>query len=104
MPSGSKRYNVTALAYDKRGKLLAVGQNSYIKTHTLQAKYAAKVSRPKAIYLHAEIDALIKARGPVHKLVVLRYDNAGKPANSKPCSICQLAIRDFHVKHVEHTK
>lgn len=103
MPSGSKRYDITALAYDKRGKLLAVGRNSYVKTHPLQAKYGAKVGKPKAIYLHAEMDALIKAKGKAHKLVVLRYDNQGKPANAKPCAICQTAIRDFKIKRVEHT-
>lgn len=103
MPSGSKRYNITALAYDKSGRLLAVGKNSYIKTHPMQAKYARKAKKPAAIYLHAEIDALIKARGPVYKLVVLRYTNDGKPARAKPCEVCQLAITDLKVKKVEHT-
>lgn len=103
MPSGRKKYAITALAYNKAGKLIAVGQNSYIKTHPLQAKYAARTNRPNALFLHAEIHALIQAREPVHKLVVFRYDSAGKPKNAAPCEICQLAIKDFKVKHVEHT-
>lgn len=103
MPSGRRKYAITALAYNKAGKLIAVGTNSYIKTHPLQAKYAAKAHRPNAIFLHAEIHALIKACEPVHKLVVMRYDRAGKPKNAEPCSICKLALRDFNVQQVEHT-
>lgn len=97
------KYSITAFAYNKKGRLLSIGRNSYIRTHPLQGKYARKVGRPCAIYLHAEMDALIKAREPVHKLVIVRFTKDGKPANAKPCSICQLAIRDFNVKIVEHT-
>lgn len=99
----NKQQQITALAYDKRGKLLAVGRNSYTKTHPLQSKYANLSKRPAAIYLHAELDALIKARQQVHKLVVIRVNSKGKPVIAKPCPSCQLAIRDFNVKHVTHT-
>ncbi len=98
-----KLYEITALAYSKDGRLLSVGKNSYTKTHPLQARLAAKVGRPKAIYIHAELDALIKAREDVHKLVVLRYDSKGNPMMAKPCNICESAIRMFGVKNVEHT-
>ena len=99
----SRRYDITALAYSKRGKLLAVGKNSYTRTHPLQAKFGKQSGKPNAIYLHAELAALLKAREPVYKLVVFRYDRHGNPANSKPCPSCQLAIKSFGVKHVEHT-
>lgn len=99
----SKKHEITALAYDKRGKLLAVGRNSYTRTHPLQAHYGRKGGKPAAVYLHAELAALIKARQPVHKLVVLRFNKDGTPALAKPCPACQLAIRDFSVKHVEFT-
>lgn len=98
-----KRFQLTALAYDKRGKLLSVGRNSYTKTHPLAMYYGKKSGRPEAIYIHAELDALIKARGEVHKLVVLRYNARGEPVNAKPCAGCQLAIHDYGVKHVSHT-
>ncbi len=98
-----KRFQITALAYDKRGKLLSVGRNSYVKTHPLAGYYGKKSGRPDAIYLHAELDALIRARGDVHKVVVMRYNAAGKPVNSKPCAGCQLALKDWGVKHVVHT-
>ena len=98
-----KRFQLTALAYDKRGRLLSVGRNSYVKTHPLAGYYGKKSGRPDAIYLHAELDALIKARGNVHKLVVVRYNAHGEPVNAKPCKGCQLALKDFGVKHVSHT-
>ena len=99
----SRKYDITALAYNKRGRLLAVGRNSYTRTHPLQAKFGAKAGKPNAIYIHAELDALTRSREQVHRLVVLRYDIKGRPALAKPCPACQLAIKSFKVKHVEHT-
>lgn len=103
MSKGTKRQEVTALAYDRKGKLLSVGLNSYTKTHPLQAKFGRLTGRPNAIYLHAEMAALVKAKGPVHKLVVMRYGANGRPLLSKPCEACQMAIREFGVTIVEHT-
>lgn len=103
MTRRTKRFELVALAYNKRGKLLAVGHNSYVKTHPLQAKYGRLSGKPKAIYLHAELHALIKAKEQVHKLVILRYNKNGLPATAKPCAGCQLAIKDYGVKNVEHT-
>ena len=102
--SSGGRYNITAMAYSKKGRLLSIGFNSYEKTHPLQAKLGNKSGRPNAIYLHAEISCLIRAREQVHRLVVVRYDKDGKPALAKPCPSCQLAIRQFQVKQVEYTK
>lgn len=97
------RYKLTALAFDKRGRLLSIGTNSYIKTHPVQAKYACKAKEDYKIYLHAEIDALIKARGKVHRLVISRLEKDGRNLPSKPCPICQLAIEDYGVAEVEYT-
>lgn len=97
------RFSITALAYDRKGRLLSVGRNSYTKTHPLQAHYAKVSGRREAIYLHAEIAALVKARGKVHKVVVTRFNSMGQPVLSRPCPACQLALRDFGVKEVEHT-
>lgn len=99
----SKKYEITALAYDRRGRLLSVGRNSYVRTHPLQAKYSRQAGRPQAVYLHAELAALVKARAPVHRLVIMRYHINGQPALAKPCPACQLAIKEFNVKIVEHT-
>ncbi len=99
----SQKQHITALAYNKRGRLLSIGLNSYTKTHPLQAKFASKTDNPNRVFLHAELAALIKAQEKVHKLVVIRYDRHGKPANCKPCECCQRAIKHYGVKYVEHT-
>jgi len=101
----SKHYNITAIIYDKRGHILSIGKNSYIKTHPLQAKFAAKAGKEKAVYLHAEIAALVKLRdwSKAHKIVVMRFNKDGEPANAKPCSICQKALREAGISNIEHT-
>lgn len=99
----SKKYEITAIAYNKRGRVIAVGHNSYEKTHPTQAKFGRKSGKPNAIYLHAELRAILRAREPIHRLEVFRYDSKGKPANSKPCPSCQLAIKEYGIKKVVHT-
>lgn len=97
------RQSVTALAYSKKGQLLSIGHNSYTKTHTLQAKLAHKANEPHKIYLHAELDALLKARHPVHTLKIFRVNAKGEYVNAAPCPICRLAIAHFGVKKIIHT-
>jgi tRNA(Arg) A34 adenosine deaminase TadA len=101
----SQRHNITAILYDKRGKILAIGKNNYLKTHPLQAKSAQAVGEAYKIFLHAEIDALVKAKtwDKAHKLVITRFTKDGKPALAKPCKICQHAIKLAGIKLVEHT-
>ena len=94
---------VEAYAYDKRGRLLSVGRNSYTKTHPMQARYAAKAGVPKKQYLHAEVDALIKAKAQVHKLFIVRYGAKGETRLAKPCPLCDLVINNHGVKLVEYT-
>jgi deoxycytidylate deaminase len=99
-------HKVTAFVYNKKGMLLSVGKNSYIKTHTIQAKYGKMAGKPSSIYLHAEIDALIKARnrgGVPHRIFVARYYRDGSPAMAKPCPICMAAITDFGIEIIEWT-
>lgn len=103
MSRKTKRQSITALAYDSKGRLLSVGRNSYTKTHPIQALYARRTGRPNAIYLHAEIAALIKAKAPVYKLVVLRYGANGVPLLAAPCKACALALQEYGVKEIGHT-
>ncbi len=100
-----KRFEIWATVYDKRGRILAKGKNSYLKSHPLQWKFAKQVGLNHKIYLHAEIDAIrkVKNRSKIHKIVVERY-NSGKPAKSKPCPICEAAISAFGIKIVEYYK
>lgn len=96
------RQGHTAIVRDKKGRILAVGFNSYHKTHPLMARYSARTTNPCRIYIHAELDALLKARrrGVIHSLHVVRMDKRGNEMLSKPCPSCQVAIKDFKVKVV----
>jgi deoxycytidylate deaminase len=54
------------------------------------------------VYLHAEIAAIIKAKGKGYKIKIERYSNKGKPLPSKPCPICELAIKEAGIKVVSY--
>lgn len=97
--------SVTALAYDKRGRILSVGKNSYIKTHPLQAKAAAAVGEDSKVYLHAEVAALVKVRdwSKIYKIVVTRFNYKGEPVCAKPCRVCQYVLNQAGIEIVEHT-
>ncbi len=101
----SKKFNITAIIYDKRGNVLSVGKNSYLKTHTLQAHYAKKVGEEHKIFLHAEIHAITRLRrlADAYRMVITRYHVDGSPAPAQPCKICAAAIRHCGIKIVEHT-
>lgn len=102
----SKQHDITALIYDKRGRLLSLGKNSFIRTHPLQVYWTKKAKEdPHKIYIHAEIDAIVKCRnlGKAHKIVITRFNSKGEPVNCKPCPACQLAIAHAGIKHIEHT-
>ncbi len=98
-------HQITAVIYDKRGRVLSVGQNSYIKTHPLQKQHAHKVGLPLKEFLHAEIHAITRCNdlSKAHKISVFRYSKDGKPALAKPCKVCQSAIDAAGIKVVEHT-
>lgn len=101
----SKKYSITALIYDKRGQVLSVGKNSYVKTHPLQAQYAKQAGEPHRVFLHAEIDAIVKCRDltRAHKIVIFRFMEDGSPAMARPCCVCQQAIAKTPIKVIEHT-
>lgn len=101
----TQRQNITALVYDRKGRLLSMGKNSYLKTHPLQAKIAKQVGESEKIFLHAEIDALIKVRDwkKAHKIVVTRINKHGEPALAKPCLVCEKMIKLAGIKEVVHT-
>ena len=105
MSKGTKKQNITAICYDKRGRILSIGRNSYVKTHPLQARMAAKMGNERQIYLHAEIAALVKVRNwsLIKKMTVVRLNALGKPLNAMPCEICAELIRLAGIKIVEHT-
>lgn len=100
----SKKFNITATVYDKKGKVLASGTNSYVKTHPKQKLCAEKVGLGEKQFLHAEIDAMIRVRhGIPHKIKIERYNKAGSPLNAAPCPVCTLAIKNAGISLIEYT-
>jgi tRNA(Arg) A34 adenosine deaminase TadA len=98
------RYQITAILFDKKGRPLSVGRNSYTKTHPLMARESAKHGEPYKVFLHAEIDAIVRCRDmdKAHRIVVMRFDANGLPVNAKPCIICQGLLSTYNLR-IEHT-
>ena len=105
MSKSSRRQIITAVCYDKRGRILSIGRNSYVKTHPMQAKLAKECGKPGNIYLHAEIHAILQIKdwSKIEKMTVVRLNNEGKGMNAAPCPICRKMIELAGIKHVEHT-
>lgn len=105
MQTRRQKQSVTAIIYDKRGRVLSIGKNSYVKTHPTQARYAQKAGLPDKQYLHAEIDAIIRCRdlASAHSIFVSRINKAGRTAMAKPCPVCQTALIEAGIDNVEWT-
>jgi tRNA(Arg) A34 adenosine deaminase TadA len=102
-----KQQTLKATIYDKRGKVLSVGENSYHKSHPKQAEFAKIAGREGAIYLHAEIAAIVKLKekaNDAYKIFIERYNNNGQPVLAKPCEICEIALDMAGIEIVEYTK
>lgn len=99
-----KRYRIVAKCYDKRGRLISKGENSYDTSHPIQAHFARLVGQKERIFLHAEIQAIIRARGKVIQSIrVERYDSKGNERLALPCAICKRAIADAGIKEITYT-
>jgi tRNA(Arg) A34 adenosine deaminase TadA len=93
-----KPFHTIAAVINKWGHILSIGENSYIKTHPVQKRFAIIAGKPNSQYLHAEIAALVKSSG--YGLVVLRISKRGELVLSKPCPICMLAIKEAKIDRV----
>lgn len=100
------KQEITAIIYDRKGRVLSVGKNSYFKTHTLQAKHAEKVGMPDKQYLHAEIHAITKCKelDKAYRIFVARYGKKGQPLLAKPCPVCQSALDSVGIEVIEWTE
>lgn len=65
----------------------------------------AAVNMPDRVHLHAEVAALVKVKdwAKAHRIFVTRYTKDGKPANAKPCAICQHIIGQTGIRVVDYT-
>lgn len=101
----TKRQNITAIIYNKRGYVLAIGKNSYEKTHPKMAQHGKKVGILKKEVVHAECAAIVKVKdiAKAYRIAVFRYSSKGEPLLAKPCPICQSMIDAAGIKIVEYT-
>lgn len=99
------KHVIKATIFDRRGNVLARANNSYTRTHPIQAAFAKAGGCPERIYLHAEIAALIKLKkgDRPYRIAVERYTKDGRPANSAPCPVCLAALKHYKIVKVEHT-
>lgn len=100
---GEKKQRVVAVAL-RQGKILAVGYNSYTKSHELQRRVSRLAHQDEKKYLHAEVAALLRCRVTPDTLMVARISRRGELVNSKPCDCCRIAINLVNPKmRVIHT-
>lgn len=100
------KHHVKATVYDKKGRILAIGYNSYTKTHPKQAHFARLAGKERKTYLHAEIAAIVRAgrqREKCFAIHVVRWGSRGDTRLAKPCSICMLAIKEAGIKEITYT-
>lgn len=89
----------------KKGKIVAIGKNQ-TKTHPVAALYG---KHEKAIYLHAEVDAINKAKKHLGslsgtELYVMRMKQDGTIGLSLPCEGCSRCIVDNSIPKVNYSK
>lgn len=91
-----------AVLLNKRNKVISAGVNSYEITHPQQFYAAVKASKKyndpnlsKKLYLHCEINCLLKAKKPGNKLIICRIGGHKdrELRNSFCCPICLLYIK-----------
>lgn len=59
---------------------------------------------PDRIYLHAEIQSLLRCKDNLpHTIEVERYNAAGDMVLAAPCAICMQAIKAYGVKRIRYT-
>lgn len=97
----TERHRICAITTYK-GRITAVGLNSYVKTHPEQKRLAVRVGHAEREFLHAEISALLKAK-KADAIHVFRLGKDGTWRNAKPCAICELAIKERYINEVNHT-
>jgi len=90
-----------AAAVLKGAKVLAYGTNKN-KTHTANLAWG---KNPAAIFIHAEVDAIVRAINLYGEeavkgctLVVCRLSKNQQLANSCPCAGCAKAIKELDLK------
>ena len=100
--SSPSKKKVGALLLNKN-KVVTTATNLETKSHPLQAFFANRVGLPEKIYLHAEISALVRCKEECDTIVVARVNNQDNLRSSRPCPICQLAIKEAGIVNIHYT-
>jgi tRNA(Arg) A34 adenosine deaminase TadA len=97
------RYNFVSVVTDKKDRILSIGLNSFSKTHPTQARLAKLSGQGDKIYLHAEIDALVRCKSKPDSIYVVRLNCKGQIRPAEPCVICRMAIKESNMRNIYHT-
>ena len=96
----------------KKGKIVASAVNLEKKSHPIQAFYGEKAScihnnngLSQKIYLHSEVNCLIRSKGRGDTIIVARVGGRGgkELRMAKPCKICSLALEEYGIKHIHYS-
>lgn len=101
------RHKIGAVIVKGR-KVVSTGFNTISKSHPLQAYYASCVGREEAIYLHAEMAAIVASKACSKELkgciiYVFRRGLDGKVRMSRPCRSCLKALKDFGIRCIVYS-
>jgi len=97
------KHKMGAAIYNKR-KLISIGIN-HSKTHPIQKRYSVDNERSdQSIYLHAEIAAIIAAKGSTQNshIYVARWLRSNRIGDSRPCKACHNALIDAGISKVTY--
>lgn len=102
-----KKQNVVAICFDKHGKIMSFGTNSFHISSGLQATLAKQAGFDSKIFNHAEISSIAKWRRYSDKnpwaIYIARYSKNKELTMAKPCEICTLCINLAGIKKIFHT-
>jgi deoxycytidylate deaminase len=101
--SDHPQHKIGAVITSKKGDIISVGVNK-MKTHPMQARFSAMTNDPMKIYLHAEIAAIIAAKGVQgHSIYIARIRRNGSTGIAKPCAGCAAALQEYGIKKIYFT-
>jgi deoxycytidylate deaminase len=98
------KFKFGAVITTKKGSVVSIGKNSYVKTHPTQSRYGARHTNEAACFIHAELSAILRAKGKGHTLWVARVKKTGEIGMSHPCPSCMAIIKnETNLKRVIYT-
>lgn len=99
------KHVLTAVIYDRKGRVLSIGQNSYLKTHPKQKELSIKAGYPQKEFIHAETAAILKVKdlSKAYRIRVTRIGRSGELLLAAPCPICLSYILASGIRVIEHS-